>query len=148
MKQQCLILVAILCLTACSMRTLYTESFDMPSEQWHKDSVLTFSTLQYESDNLHDVYVTIRHTRNYPYQNLWLFVEKPNGQRDTLEFFLADDRGVWLGNHVGRYIEMPCLIDQGYRLPVEGRYTWKVWQGMREEQLRGISSVGLAIEKE
>lgn len=148
MKQLISILIVVSALTACSMKTLYTQSYDMPSEQWHKDSVQTFSTLLYESDDLHDVFVTIRHTPSYPYQNLWLFVNRPDGQCDTLEFFLADDRGVWLGNRAGRYIEMPCLIEQGVRFSAEGRYTWQVRQGMREDQLRGISSVGLTIEKQ
>lgn len=148
MRQHIWILIILLTLVACSFHTVYTHTYDLPSEEWHKDSVLTFSAMLYESSDPHDVYVTLRHTQHYPYQNIWLFVEKPNGMRDTLEFFLADDRGVWLGNQSGRYIEMPCLIDQGIQFPAEGKYIWRIQQGMRDDQLRGINSVGLTIDKE
>ena len=91
--------------------------------------------------------IYVRHTERYPYQNMWLFVDD-NGYRDTIEFYLADDRGQWLGNKQNGFIEMPVLYEDTKQFADTGRYTLTIRHGMRDSLLRGITDIGMEIRKQ
>ena len=134
---------------ACSSRTVFSEFRNIPLSGWDKDSVLVYEVGITDTVATYDVVLSLRHGQNYPYQNIWFFVE--NGlteQTDTLEYYLADQRGRWLGNGFGDRHEMPCLIDQNVRFPHSGEYVFKVHHGMREDLLQGVTEVGLTVEKQ
>lgn len=139
-----LILLSSALLCACSPRTMYSHFQPVPMMGWSMDSVLQFDVPVDDTIGVYDVLLCIRHTEAYPYQNMWLFTEW-NQQVDTIEFYLADDYGRWLGNAGGKFIEMPVLFEQAYRFPHTGTYTLRVQQGMRDEAVRGVSDVGLII---
>ena len=75
---------------------------------------------------------------------MWLFVDNA-GQTDTIEFYLADDRGRWLGDRHHGMIEMPVLMEDAKLFPDTGVYRLSVRQGMRDTVLRGITDVGLEV---
>jgi len=68
-------------------------------------------------------------------------------QTDTLEYYLADQRGRWLGNGFGDKKEMPCLVEENAPFDRPGVYRYCLKQGMREDVLKGVSEVGLIVEK-
>lgn len=115
---------------------------------WGADSLLTFTIAVPDTAATYDVLLHVRHTDAYPYQNMWLFVGEQQAQMqrfDTIEFYLADDRGRWLGNgHSTR--EMPILYKQGIHF-TDTVYQLTIQQGMREEALKGVSDVGVEIVK-
>ena len=88
--------------------------------------------------------IYIRHTEQYPYQNMWLFVDDA-GRQDTIEFYLADDRGQWLGNKHNGFIEMPVLLEETKHFADTGSYTMYIAHGMRDSLLRGVTDIGLEI---
>lgn len=108
---------------------------------------MTFTAAITDTINPYNVIISVRHTQQYPYQNMWLFVERA-GEMDTIEFYLADQRGRWLGNGFGNSREMPVLYQRAVVFPVRGEYTYRIWQGMREDDLRGVQDIGLIIERE
>lgn len=136
---------------ACSHNVIYSSYQDIPLSGWDKDSVLSFPVMVDDSLATYDVVVSVRHGQNYPHQNLWFFIGGfgPEGAfpADTLEYYLANDRGRWIGNGIGDKHEMPCLIHQNFRFPRTGEYTFFVQHGMRDDLLRGVSEVGLIVEK-
>jgi gliding motility-associated lipoprotein GldH len=66
---------------------------------------------------------------------------------DTINFYLADERGKWLGVGVGNSYAMPVLYLQNERFSQRGIYRFEIQQGMRYDALRGVSNVGLRVEK-
>ena len=78
---------------------------------------------------------------------MWLFVRDNMGHRDTIEFYLADDRGRWLGDRHHGFIEMPVLYEDAKQFTDTGAYRLSVRQGMREEELEGITDIGLEISR-
>lgn len=120
----------------------------MSSAGWHKDSLVGFSFTVTDTTASYDILLNVRHTEMYPYQNLWLFL---GGSRqllnDTIEFYLADDRGVWLGTGHNGHITMPVLYEQGYHFSHAGEQTIYVTHGMRCDYLRGVTDVGIEIRK-
>jgi gliding motility-associated lipoprotein GldH len=66
--------------------------------------------------------------------------------RDSIEFYLADQRGKWLGSGVGAIVEMPVLYKQNVRFEQKGTYRYEIGHGMREDVLIGINDIGIRIE--
>ena len=100
---------------------------------------------------LYNVYVNIRNRGEYPYQNLWLFLTKitPDSieSKDSIECYLADQRGKWLGKGLGSILEMPVLYQQKVRFKSSGIYHYKIVHGMRDSLLSGINDIGIRVEK-
>ncbi len=149
-KVQCtmynLLLIAVLSFSSCRRGIVHSEFVSIPSGEWCVDSVPQFGFTITDKETAYDILLYVRHTERYPYQNMWLFVN--NGQhRDTIEFYLADDRGQWLGDKHHGFIEMPVLYEEQYHFPDTGRYYMAIQHGMRDSVLRGVTDVGIEILK-
>lgn len=153
MKKGIMILGCVICLlSACTTDIIYSnfrpivydDSTITHTGQWHKDSIISFDYQIADTSADYSVLIYVRHTERYPYQNMWLFVS--NGTHsDTIEFYLADDRGQWLGADKNGFIEMPILFDASRHYPDTGFYQLSIQHGMRDTLLRGVMDVGLEI---
>ncbi len=144
----------------------------MPLREWYADSVLTYRFDIADTLSTYEVLIYVRHTQQYPYQNMWLFVNwaeengaaavekdsaalsmdsvcisQPTVKQDTIEFYLADDRGQWLGNGKNGLTEMPVLYEEKHRFLHSGEQVVRIQHGMREEPLRGVSDVGVVVKR-
>ena len=138
------IAIAASLLSSCSHNIVYSRFVPILSEEWAADSVLRFDYTIHNTALDYRMIVYVRHTERYPYQNMWLFVD--DGQRlDTIEFYLADDRGQWLGDKNHGFIEMPVLLEETKHFPDTGVYCLTIRQGMRDSLLRGITDIGVEI---
>lgn len=147
-----LMIFFFLFLISCHQNEVFFSYQSLPKSGWNKDSLLTFNFQVTDTVPKYDVFIQVRHYGNYPYQNLWLFLENKNVRKniikkDTIEFFLADEFGKWLGNGSGAIKEMPVYYRQQIHFPDSGRYQILIGQGMRDSLLVGIEKVGIRIEK-
>lgn len=110
------------------------------------DSVVRFDYAITDTATDYSVLVYVRHTERYPYQNMWLFLGDST-HRDTIEFYLADDRGQWLGDRRHGFIEMPVLYEESVHYPDTGFYYMEIVHGMRDSLLRGVMDVGMEVVK-
>ena len=96
-------------------------------------------------------YINIRHTTEYKFRNIFLFVDTffPDGSqsRDTVEIMLADPKGKWFGKGIGSIRSNQVLLKRGFSFPLKGHYKFRIEQGMRVPELMGIKDVGIRIEK-
>jgi gliding motility-associated lipoprotein GldH len=122
----------------------------LPKAGWNKDSVARFSVDITETGMPCNVLVNIRHNNTYPYQNFWLFIAttSPDGKttQDTIECYLTDNRGKWLGSGLSSVYNMPVLFKPNTVLK-PGKYTFAIRQGMRDDVLTGITDIGIEIRK-
>ena len=132
--------------SSCRSDIVYIRFSPISTEKWHVDSVAQFDYTITDTTVDYRMLVYVRHKENYPYQNMWLFVDE-NGRRDTIEFYLADDRGQWLGNKHHGFVEMPVLIEENYHFSDTGTYVMTIQHGMRDSLLRGVTDVGVEIIK-
>lgn len=140
----CLMLIGCLAFTSCQTDVVYSQFHPISSEQWHADSIVRFDYTIEDTTLDYRILLYVRHTERYPYQNMWLFVD--NGEMvDSIEFYLADDRGQWLGDKHNGIIEMAVLMEESKHFSDTGTYYMKVQHGMRDTLLRGVSDVGLEI---
>ena len=135
---------------SCSSKAIIDEYQHIEGDVWKSGNVRRF---KFKLDNIerpYSFYINIRHTTDYKYSNLFLFVESsfPDGTiaRDTIELLLAAPDGRWLGKGLGKIKENIILLNPKILLPDTGQYEISLEQGMRETQLKGISDIGIKID--
>ena len=134
-------------LSSCSAGDIvYSRFSPIPSEKWQADSIVRFDYHIDDAAATYRMLVYVRHTERYPYQNMWLFVGNAL-HRDTIEFYLADDRGQWLGDSHQGFIEMQVLLAENRHFSDTGSYYMEVQHAMRDTLLRGVTDIGLEIIK-
>ncbi|MBQ7438545.1 MAG: gliding motility lipoprotein GldH [Paludibacteraceae bacterium] len=140
------LLIGCVCLlTSCRHDIVYSEFVAIPSGEWDENQLPEFAFNIADREAAYDILLYVRHTERYPYQNMWLFVRGNRQYMDTVEFYLADDRGRWLGDKHHGFIEMPVLLEENYHFPDTGRYYFAVQHGMRDSLLRGVTDVGIEV---
>ena len=137
-------------LSACGKNVLYEQNERIPSAIWNKDQILEFPVDVEDTLSAHHIYINVRNLNNYPLSNLFLFVniQSPDGlyNRDTVQCFLAEPSGKWLGKGFGNVWSNRFRYKTNIRFPVSGVYLFQIEQSMRIEDLEGISDVGLRVE--
>lgn len=135
-------------LIACSSNTVYSEFQSVSPEGWNRDSVCAFTFHISDTSSIYQMRLYVRHKETYPYQNIWLFIadsSRHSMPNDTLLFYLANDRGEWLGQGKNGMIEMPMLYQEQRQFADTGEYTVLVQQAMRDTFLRGIDNIGFEL---
>ncbi len=150
-RQLLIQLVLLSVFVGCQQTVVYHEILNIPSGEWHYKDGLGFDVHIEDTLSLHELYLDIRNQTNYPYSNIFLFLEIqfPDGRslRDTIECILADQRGDWTGKGVGKLRSNRFLFRDDVWFPVPGTYSFQLYHGMRDEQLHGISDAGIRIRK-
>jgi gliding motility-associated lipoprotein GldH len=135
---------------SCNNHSIYNQFKTMQRSGWNKDSVVYYPVFISDTTKRYDLLITIRNNASYPYQNFWMFIDEktPAGdvKKDTVECYLADDRGRWLGSGFSEY-SMPVLIAHQKKFHHQGYYVFGIHQGMRDDLLKGITAIGLEIKK-
>lgn len=138
----------LLCM-ACAHTDTFSEFHSFPEIEWKQSEIVRFEAPVSDTSNLYNLFIEIRNNNQYPFANLWLFIDvkMPDGtvRSDTIEISLADVYGKWKGTGIGTY-SLSHLFKEKFQYPDTGTYVYTIRQGMRSEVLNGISEVGLRIE--
>ena len=104
---------------------------------WNTDSIVSFELDNIDTTSSHDLYLMVRHTTNFKFQNLFLFTNFEN-QQDTLELFLSEKSGRWLGKGFGEIKELKVRIKENVNFKENQDQIFSVEQAMRYEDLEKI----------
>lgn len=142
----------VMLLASCDNSVIYQEYKEMDSDGWSKERKIDFEFNVQDTSSINNLFIQIRNKGNYPYSNLYLFVNMngPGGQvlQDTINIILADKRGKWLGKGVGDLWDLSVPYIRNFKFAQQGLYKFTYEQGMRvDDKLTGIADVGLCIEK-
>jgi gliding motility-associated lipoprotein GldH len=145
------LLPMLVMLFSCNDDRFYEQNISIKDGQWHADDIKTFEVEINDTSALYDFFINVRNTGAYPDANLFLFINThfPDQRmaRDTVELFLADPKGKWLGEGSGDIYFSQILFRRGVQLPVSGVYRFEFEQAMRTKVLKEIIDIGLRIEK-
>lgn len=138
-------------LVSCDDRKVFDEYHTLTDAEWPADSVQTYSFSVMRKTQNHNIWFNIRNDNSYPYSNLWLFVtiESPKGEAvtDTMQLILAEPSGKWLGKGFTGVYDNRLIYRRNVYFPEPGEYNIKLRQGMRDNLLKGITDVGIRVEK-
>ena len=145
-------LAGIILFIACDKNRIYDEFKPISQKGWNKDSLLVFTVPVSDSLQNHNLYINVRNDIKYKYSNLWLFIQidQPGGKEvtDTFEITLADPSGKWLGKGFGGIKTREAIYKRNVYFPTSGDYQIYIQQGMRENILKGITDIGIRLEKQ
>ncbi|MFT6747370.1 MAG: gliding motility-associated lipoprotein GldH [Glaciecola sp.] len=152
-KQILVLFICAIVVSSCDSSVIYEEQIDLEGQTWHKDSAISYF---YEADTIISKVVgfsfNVRYNIDYAYRNMWLFVKiKTPGREeklDTINLEFMDFQGNWKeGVEGGTIKEYKHYYDYGLPKPPKGVYKIELRQGMRDENLKNVVSVGARIEK-
>jgi len=136
---------------SCDRRGVYEESITTSNNSWNENDIAKFDVSIKDTMVYQNIYISIRNTTDYPNSNLYLFVTttSPAGfsNVDTLECLLADEQGNWLGKGFGFIRDNRVPYKHNIRFPIKGVYRFEIQQAMRTNELVGINSVGVRVER-
>jgi gliding motility-associated lipoprotein GldH len=143
--------LALLLLSGCSRNTVFTDSVTMPGKEWILQNIPVFTPEITDTISNNNISFIIRTSSSYPFRNIYLFVSttSPYGKTisDTLQYYLADEKGKWYGKGIGDIHELKLPFKSNVYFPVKGVYTFSIRHGMRSETLRGVYDFGFRVEK-
>lgn len=152
MNRQFIFFIAILFIfVACDPNIVFDDFRNTGVNNWDKDSIVSFQVEIADSTSDYDILLSTRNLENYPYSNLWLFVDiiAPNSSsvRDTVEYELAQANGKWLGKGTGGVYVNQFTFRSMVFFPFTGKYEVRIQHGMRDPKLEGLRDIGLTIRK-
>lgn len=134
---------------------IYYQFKEIKSGTWLQHDTLVFDidTTDVEFDILYNVSVEVTNNNDYPYRNLWLFIEDNIDndsimERTDLEFELADELGKWNGSGFGALYQSSFPLKEKIKFNDKRKYQIRIVHGMRDESLKGIEKVGVNIFRE
>lgn len=140
--------------TSCQHNEIYYHFGELKNGLWTTNDTLVFDidTTVFELNVPYDVTLEVTNNVNYPYRNIWFFVQH-NFANDSVyvdcskEFFLADESGKWTGSGFGSLYQTSFPLDKTFTFTEKRNYRIKVIHGMRDNTLHGIEKVGIRISK-
>ena len=139
-------------LVSCSKIDVFEKNIAITSHQWQYSFQPVFEFDIIDTASLYSLYVVLRHTDAYRYNNIWLNIGS-QAPSDTIryqrfELPLGTDAMGWEGMGMDDIWEIRKPITKGpFKFNRAGTYKFTVAQVMRENPLPEILSVGMRVEK-
>lgn len=141
----------------CTTDVLVAEYRSLPG-YWDSKEPVTFQLPKLDSLGTYNVFINLRNTNDYPFNNIFLIatMEFPHGKTvvDTLEYRMAYPDGSWMGEGIGSVKDNKLWYKEGVRFFEKGAYTLRIEQAVRNngqvdgvKELEGIAEVGYSIER-
>ena len=144
------ILLFFFALSSCDPAMVYDEFIGNEGGNWSWKDVGVFEVEVDDTLSLHNIYIQVRHTVEYPMSNLYMFihVKGPGGEqlKDTVNLEVAAPDGAWLGRGVGNLRELRLLYRKQTRFSLPGTYTFSLEQAMRKPELP-VTDIGIRVER-
>lgn len=141
----------LLFLSACGGRG-FDERKVIPEARWSVENRVSFDVTVNDTVGIYAFGISLRHMENYRYSNLYVFLHTtmPNDNitHDTIQCLLATPDGRWVGRDSGSMRDLRITLNPRMRFPMQGTYHFEIEQAMREPILKGISDIGIFIEKQ
>lgn len=142
---------------SCDSKTLISMNKELPGV-WKKQEVITFNLPELDSLKGYNLFVNLRNTNDYEFNNLFLIVAMkfPYGKivTDTLEYKMAKPDGTWLGIGIGDVKDNKLWYKENVSFKEKGTYKVSISHAMRNngdvngvKNLDGIIDVGFSVEK-
>ena len=137
---------------SCDSSVVFEEYKSFENQKWNTDSAAFFNYTITDTTSINRVKIKLRHTVEYEFQNLFLFIEAD--VIDTVELMLANKEGMWLGSGIGDVREFEFEYKNAKLFSKKGNYSFKIEQAMRYgvaekiQVLNNVLAVGLSIEKQ
>lgn len=144
-------LVLFALLSSCEESRVYDKNISLDKAGWYYGVPETFEVTVNDTTIAYNLYINVRHTDAYPYNNLWVNMTTtfPDSsvQTNKVSVVLSESSGKWTGDCVDGICFNSVLVQNNFLLPQLGKYTISLEQDMRMNPLPYILSIGVKLEK-
>jgi len=143
--------VGLFLFCACGRMAIYKNRMALDNSQWPVDRVLNFTFQIKDIAQTYDIFLLVKNTQDYPYQNLYIthHLENDAGRllHQSLKNYILFDlkTGKPLGSGLWRSKQHEFSVLDGHQFSHPGRYTLKMEHFMRTDTLPGIQTVGIKV---
>ena len=149
------LLFLLLCCTLFSCREidLFEKNVSIPDMKWNNNYNAAGSFIIKDTNSTYNVFLVLRHTDAYLYNNIWLNIGLQSPGQDTLQYQkinlgLGNDAQGWEGVGMNDIWEVRKLISgTPKRFIKAGKYNFSIAQLMRDNPLLHILSAGIRVQK-
>ncbi len=152
-----MLFIFVVVFTSCDSNIVFSDTKSLDG-YWGVSEVIEFKLPEIDSLKKYNLFLNIRNTNEYKFNNIFLIVSMnfPHGKTitDTLEYRMANPDGSWIGQGIGGVKENKLWYKEQVRFSEEGNYTIDITQAMRNNgalegvtKLEGITDVGVSIEE-
>jgi len=150
-----LLMPVVVCLVfiGCNKLDIFEKNISIPNYKWQQSWKPGFNFTISDTSTAYNIYIVIRHTDAYRYNNIWLnigtrFPSDSTFKYQRFELVLSNDAKGWEGTGMDDIWEVRKLITNGYvKFSKPGNYQFTVAQIMRENPLPNVMSVGVRVER-
>ena len=145
-------LCCLVILTSCSKSGVFEKNVSIPQYKWEYSFKPAFEFDITDTVSSYNLYIVIRHTDAFKYNNIWLNVgtQVPSDTVHYRRFDLqlgSDNKG-WEGTGMDDIWELRKPVTNGpFKFHHSGKYKFSIAQIMRENPLLHVMSIGLRVEK-
>lgn len=147
-----LIITISLLAISCRQVDVYEKNTPVPHYKWQHNYIVNGSFIITDTASAYNIYVVLRHTDAYKYNNIWLNtgLQAPG---DTMRFqkvnlILATDASGWEGTGMNDIWEIRKLLNERpLRFKKGGAYKFSINHIMRDDPLPDIMSAGMRVQK-
>jgi gliding motility-associated lipoprotein GldH len=147
--------IFILTWISCTPPTgVFEKDIALPQQQWASgfQPSFTFTISEQDTAFRYNVYIVLRHTDAYNYNNIWIrgTVRMPGdsaARSDRYDLPLASNEKGWLGSGMDDIYEQRVWVQQSTKFNHPGTYSFTLEQIMREDPLKHVLNVGVRIER-
>lgn len=148
------ILLAFIGLTGCMQVQLYEKNSNLSAAGWTTTKPATGIMNIADTNAIYKLYVVLRHTDAYKYENVWLNIGLQSPTDSVMQFTrynvsLTNNNKGWEGVGMNDIWEIRKLVATSPTLlKQKGDWKFSIAHLMRDEPLKGMLSAGLRIEKQ
>lgn len=150
-----LFVLTVIFMQSCGKREMpvYSQFVNVNPDGWEAGEYLIYnlsdgdSTFLRSNSNRYDVIMTVRHTTDYPYNNLWLVIDRTSGPElissSKTELRLAEHGGSWRGKGIQGIYEFSDTVFRG--IPLSSDEVISVRHDMPVSSLPGVLDLGMTV---
>lgn len=152
MKRNIFILfIGVFIVTSCNKGKIFESRQEFQNYTWNRLKPLFFQFPVNDTKSEYNVYFTLRHLTQYPYDNLKtnLTIISPSGEeRTTLHTFeIKNAEGKLLGDGAGDLWDLKLLVKENMSFNEEGTYKLQIDNMMDYYDVVGLVDFGIIVEK-
>ena len=138
--------------SSCRQTAIFEKDTVIPGYKWQSDFKAAGAFMITDTVSEYNIYIVIRHTDAYTYNNIWLNagLQAPGEslQEQKTNLSLGNDAEGWEGIGMNDIWETKKLITRTpKRFKKAGEYRFSISHIMRDDPLEHVMSIGLRLEK-
>jgi gliding motility-associated lipoprotein GldH len=135
-------------LISCENAPIFEKSYVFENKEWKQNVKPSFIVDIKDATKEYDFVLTLRTTTEYKFSNLWIYMntQTPNKEsaRESFEIKITNPDGSWIGKKTGTIVEN-SLNFKRRKLPLKGKYTFILEQGITDSKIDQVLDIGLVV---